>query len=80
MELELTRMSGAWEAWCRLFKRTQFEREIIRARAKACGVKMGRPPNLTPHQIKEALRQRDNGEPMREIARSYNAVKPRFRG
>jgi hypothetical protein len=27
---------------------------------------------MTSHQIKEALRRRDNGEPMRDIARSYN--------
>jgi len=50
----------------------EFERDLIRARAKAQGVKMGRPPKLTPHQIKEALRRRDAGEPMRDIARSYN--------
>ena len=57
----------------------EFEREVIRARtsegrsrAKARGVKMGRPPKLTPHQAKEALRRRDAGEPVREIARSYN--------
>jgi len=57
----------------------EFERDLIRARtsegrarAKARGVKMGRPPKLTPHQIKEALQRRDAGEPMREIARSYN--------
>jgi DNA invertase Pin-like site-specific DNA recombinase len=57
----------------------EFERELIRtrtgegrARAKAQGVKMGRPPKLTPHQIKEALRRHDAGEAMREIARSYN--------
>ena len=57
----------------------EFERELIRARtgegrarAKARGVKMGRPFKMTPHQIKEALRRRDNGEPMREIAKSYN--------
>ena len=57
----------------------EFERELIRARtsegrarAKANGVKMGRPPKLTPHQQKEALQRRDAGEPMREIARSYN--------
>jgi len=35
-------------------------------------VKMGRPFKLTPHQQKEAIRRRDNGEPMRDIARSYN--------
>jgi hypothetical protein len=40
--------------------------------AKARGVKMGRPPKMTPHQVKEALRRRDAGEPMRDIARSYN--------
>ena len=57
----------------------EFERELIRARtgegrarAKARGVKMGRPPKLTPHQTKEALRRRDAGEPMRDIARTYN--------
>ena len=57
----------------------EFERELIRARtgegrkrAIANGVKMGRKPKMTPHQIKEALRRRDTGEPMREIARSYN--------
>src|SRR3979490_750704 len=38
----------------------EFERDLIRsrtgegrARAKARGVKMGRPPKMTPHQIKE---------------------------
>jgi len=57
----------------------EFERELIRARTgegrtrtRARGVKMGRPPKSTPHQIKEALRRRDAGEPMRDIARTYN--------
>ena len=57
----------------------EFERERIRARtgegrlrAKARGVKMGRPPKLTSHQVKEALRRRDAGEAMRDIARTYN--------
>jgi DNA invertase Pin-like site-specific DNA recombinase len=57
----------------------EFERDLIRARtgegrerAKARGVKMGRPPKLTPHQVKEALSRRDAGEPMRDIASSYN--------
>jgi DNA invertase Pin-like site-specific DNA recombinase len=35
-------------------------------------VKMGRKPKLTPHQIKEALNRRENGEAIREIARTYN--------
>jgi DNA invertase Pin-like site-specific DNA recombinase len=57
----------------------EFERELIRARigegrarAKARGVKMGRPPKMTVHQVKEALNRRNAGEPMRDIARSYN--------
>ncbi len=57
----------------------EFERELIRtrtgegrARARARGVKMGRPPKMTPHQIKEALHRRGAGEPLRDIARSYN--------
>jgi DNA invertase Pin-like site-specific DNA recombinase len=57
----------------------EFERDLIRARtgegrerAKARGVKMGRKPELTPHQMKEALRRRDQGEPMRDIGKSFN--------
>jgi DNA invertase Pin-like site-specific DNA recombinase len=58
----------------------EFERELIRARtaegrerAKARGIKLGRKPKLTPHQKREAIRRRDElGEPVREIARSYN--------
>ena len=56
----------------------EFERELIRARtgegrerAKARGVRMGRRPKLTPHQRNEALRRRDAGEPLVDIARSY---------
>ena len=57
----------------------EFERELIRARtgegrARAIerGVKMGRKPKMTQHQIKEALRRREAGETHREIARSYD--------
>ncbi|MGE6786704.1 recombinase family protein [Ensifer adhaerens] len=43
-----------------------------RAMAKARGVKFGRKPKLTPHQRQEILRRIENGELIREIARSYN--------
>ncbi len=33
---------------------------------------MDRPPKMTPHQVKEALRRRDTGEPAQEIAQSHN--------
>jgi DNA invertase Pin-like site-specific DNA recombinase len=51
----------------------EFKRDLIRnrtgegrARAKARGVK------LTPHQQAEAIKRRDAGEPMRDIAKSFN--------
>jgi DNA invertase Pin-like site-specific DNA recombinase len=57
----------------------EFERELIRtrtsegrARAKARGVRLGRKPKLTLHQQREAIRRRESGEPIRDIARSYN--------
>src|ERR1700757_1944986 len=57
----------------------EFERALIlartsdgRARAKARGVRFGRKPKLTKHQIAEALQRRSNGEPLTEIGRSYN--------
>lgn len=57
----------------------EFERELIRLRtgegrdrARSRGVRMGRKPKLTPHQRSEALRRKDAGEPVTEIARSYN--------
>jgi DNA invertase Pin-like site-specific DNA recombinase len=57
----------------------EFERHLIlsrtsegRQRAKAKGVKFGRKPKLTPHQRSEALLRREAGEPLTEIARSYN--------
>ncbi len=39
--------------------------------AKAAGIKL-RPPKLTPHQKREAIKRRDGGEPLGAIARSYN--------
>ena len=58
----------------------EFERDLIRSRttegrerAKANGVKMGRPPKLTAHQKKEAIKRRDHGEEtLAEIGKSYN--------
>jgi DNA invertase Pin-like site-specific DNA recombinase len=57
----------------------EFERDLIRARtaegrarAKARGVRLGRRPKLTPHQQREAIERRESGEPIRDIARSYN--------
>jgi DNA invertase Pin-like site-specific DNA recombinase len=45
-----------------------------RERAKACGVKLGRKPKLTPHhQQHEAIHRHDvAGETLADIARSYN--------
>ena len=56
----------------------EFERELIlartsdgRTRAKAKGVRFGRPPSLTPHQRQEAIQRLVNGEAQADIARSY---------
>jgi len=57
----------------------EFERELInartsegRARAKARGVRFGRPPALTPHQQREALERLRQGETQADLARTYN--------
>jgi hypothetical protein len=42
-----------------------------RPRAKARGVKFGRPTALTPHQRQEALRRLANGEAQADVARSF---------
>src|SRR5215475_3213335 len=56
----------------------EFERELIRARtgegrkrAKARGVRFGRPAALTAHQRAEALQRLANGEVQADLARSY---------
>ena len=56
----------------------EFERELIRARtgegrkrAKARGVKFGRPVKLTAHQRKEALQRLAEGAMQADLARSY---------
>jgi DNA invertase Pin-like site-specific DNA recombinase len=57
----------------------EFEKELIRARtgegrerARSNGQSLGRKPKLTQHQRSEAIRRRDDGEPLGSIARSYN--------
>jgi DNA invertase Pin-like site-specific DNA recombinase len=57
----------------------EFERDLIRSRtsegrerALERGVRFGRKPKLTTYQIEEARRRREAGEPIVEIARSYN--------
>jgi DNA invertase Pin-like site-specific DNA recombinase len=68
--LMLTVLGGLAEFECDLIRARTGEG---RARAKARGVKLGRKPKLTEHQKREAIRRRDrDGEPVREIARSYN--------
>ena len=48
-------------------KRTGEGRQI----AKAKGVRMGRKPKLTPHQMTEARKRLAKGEPTRDLAKSY---------
>jgi len=57
----------------------EFERSMIlartaegRKRAMTRGVKFGRKPKLTRHQITEAIARREAGEALVEIGRSYN--------
>jgi DNA invertase Pin-like site-specific DNA recombinase len=57
----------------------EFERELIRERtgegrkrAKAGGVRFGRPSVLTPHQRTEVLARLAEGDSYADIARSYN--------
>ena len=65
----------------------EFERELIiartgdgRARAKAKGVRFGRPRKLTPHQRQEALQRLADGETQADVARTYNVDAPRSAG
>ena len=61
----------------------EFERELIRARtgegrerAKADGVRFGRPAKLNHFQMKEARRRAEAGESERAIARIFNVTQP----
>src|SRR4029450_7114136 len=73
----------------------EFERELIiartgegRTRAKARGLKFGRPAALPPHQRREAMQRLANGEAQADVARSFNvsqatisrSAAPSFRG
>lgn len=56
----------------------EFERELIkartsegRARAIKAGIRMGRKPILSPHQIAEIRNRKAAGESVRMLARSY---------
>jgi DNA invertase Pin-like site-specific DNA recombinase len=56
----------------------EFERELIlartgdgRKRAKARGVRFGRPPVLTPHQRQEAIQRLTEGATQADLARTY---------
>ena len=57
----------------------EYERELIlartakgRARAKEQGQSLGRRDSITLHQRREAMQHKQAGEPVRDIARSYN--------
>ena len=71
---------SASSALCEAPHKAEFERDLIRARtgegrarAVARGQRMGRPPKLTPHQKREAIERRDQGEEsLGDIGRSYN--------
>ena len=56
----------------------EFERELIKARtsegrerAKRAGIRMGRKPKLSFHQIAEVRERKAGGESTRQLARSY---------
>src|SRR5262249_21625810 len=57
----------------------EFERELIRARtddgrkrAKARGVRFGRPAALTSHQRQEAIQRLAQGQTQADVARTFN--------
>ena len=57
----------------------EFERELIRARtgegrkrAKASGVKFGRPAALTPQERQEAIQKLAQGEAQADVARTFS--------
>jgi DNA invertase Pin-like site-specific DNA recombinase len=61
----------------------EFERDLIRARtgegrarAVARGQRMGRPPKLTPHQRREAIKRRNQGETLAESRLPFGYFSP----
>jgi DNA invertase Pin-like site-specific DNA recombinase len=66
----------------------EFERDLIRARtgegrarAVARGQRMGRPPKITPHQKREAIKRRDSGdESLRTSGAATTSARRRFHG
>jgi DNA invertase Pin-like site-specific DNA recombinase len=63
----------------------EYERELIksrtsegRERAKRAGVRMGRKPILSPHQIVEVRDRKANGESVRLLARSYGQISAHY--
>ena len=65
----------------------EFERELIKARtsegrerAKKAGVRMGRKPILTPHQIAEVRERKAGGESVRNSLDLIGLARILFRG
>ena len=58
---------------CNTPKLRQFMTPGARECAKARGMKMGRPPKLTPHQQRQAIKRGNRGEEsLTDMGRSYN--------
>jgi hypothetical protein len=63
----------SWAAWPSLSGSSSVPGLARAGRGRvARGVRLGRKPKLTAHQRQEALHRCENGELVREIARSYN--------
>jgi Helix-turn-helix domain of resolvase len=55
------------------YRLVQTRRMLMEPRSAAEGFsRLGRTPKLMPHQQREPIRRRDNGETVRDIGRSYN--------
>jgi DNA invertase Pin-like site-specific DNA recombinase len=67
--LMLTVLSGLAEFECELIRAQTNEDQV---RAVKNGVKLGRKPKLTPHQIREVVRRRHDGEALTDISKTYN--------